>query len=450
MNKFHASTKVALLCGVALAMMACGANGAQSPLAAPPSPPLVAVQTPASEILFLSTQLNPVEEAGKMRKSILKDFPGKVLFEPNDNSFIYRQIKSILAERPDTAILIGALHGDLVKLHDDGSLQALDDVYARLAGRGFMGSLVNLCRLDGEHVYYIPWMQASYVMVASKKALEYLPPGVAVNSLTYGQLSAWAANIAARTGRKLLGLPAGEKGLMHRFLQGYLYPSFTGSTLVKFRSPQAVAMWQYFKELWEYVYPGSLNYSTMADPLLVGDVWIAWDHTARLMRVFQEKPDDFVAFPAPAGPKGRGFLAVVSGLAIPAQVRVPGDPELLIDYLTQGAIQQRTLLETGFFPVLDMTGPDQGGATAAGLSAAVRRQSTAADSIPVLLPVGLGEGNDAYNEVFMLAFSDIVLGGKDIAGTLQLSAQKLQAILDQANARAWQPDKADTRPVQIE
>ena len=42
---------------------------------------------------------------------------------------------------------------------------------------------------------------------------------------------------------------------MHRFFQGYLYPSFTGNTVRKFRSPEAVSMWEYFRKLWEEVNP---------------------------------------------------------------------------------------------------------------------------------------------------------------------------------------------------
>ena len=42
----------------------------------------------------------------------------------------------------------------------------------------------------------------------------------------------------------------------------------------------------------------------MQEPLLTGEVWVAFDHVARLADAFNQKPDDFVAFPAPAGPGG--------------------------------------------------------------------------------------------------------------------------------------------------
>ena len=31
---------------------------------------------------------------------------------------------------------------------------------------------------------------------------------------------------------------------------------------------------------------------------------------------FNERPNDFVAFPAPAGPTGRGFMPVIAGVAM--------------------------------------------------------------------------------------------------------------------------------------
>ena len=75
---------------------------------------------------------------------------------------------------------------------------------------------------------YVPWMQATYIMAASKKALQYLPEGAKLETLTYSQLGEWAANVQKATGQRVLGFPAGPTGLMARFLEGYLLPSYTG------------------------------------------------------------------------------------------------------------------------------------------------------------------------------------------------------------------------------
>ena len=88
--------------------------------------------------------------------------------------------------------------------------------------------------------------------------------------------------------------------------------------VTKFRSPEAEEGWNKFKELWQYTNPASTSYAFMQQPLLTGEVWVAFDHVARLADAFNQKPDDFVAFPAPAGPAGRGFMPVVAGIGIPS------------------------------------------------------------------------------------------------------------------------------------
>jgi multiple sugar transport system substrate-binding protein len=407
-------------------------------------------RVPASRITFLSTQMNPVEEAGKMRNVILKDFPGAVDFRPNDSGFVSDQVNETVRSDPSSSVLVGATHGELVSLYEKGALRPLDPTLAALTGRRFSPALLALCRLDGKDPYYVPWTQATYVMAANRKALRYLPKGATLDALTYDQLEQWAKAIADKTGVKALGFPAGNKGLMHRFFQGYLYPSFTASTLLRFRSADARAMWVYFKDLWRFVAPRSLTYSTMAEPLLTEDVWIAWDHTARLLKAFEEKPDAFVAFPAPVGPAGRGFMAVVAGLAIPSTAANTVDPGMLIDYLTDPVIQARTMRETGFLPVVELGVEVAVPRQFAALKAAVEKQTDSSGAVPTLLPIGLGDRGTDYNNMFMLTFSEIVLEGKDIAGTLDANAAALQAIVNKVNARCWLPDVSDKRPCVLE
>lgn len=407
-------------------------------------------EKPTSSITFLSTQMNPVEEAGKMRNFILKDFPGSVDFKPNDSSFLYLQIDSLLKRNSSASILIGALHGDLVTLYEKDALQPIDSIYSNLKKRNFSENLLKLSRLNDKDMFYIPWMQASFVMIANKKALAYLPPGANLDELTYDQLALWSKTIFEKTGVRALGFPAGGKGLMHRFFQGYLYPSFTASTLLKFRGNDAKKMWEYFRDLWQYVQPSSLVYSTMADPLIAGDVWIAWDHTARLVKIFEDRPDDFIAFPAPVGPKGRGFMPVISGLAIPKSIVNIQNQALLIDYLTQVPIQNRTLAETGFFPVVASVTDSGIPYSLRGLCLSVDTQANSPESIPTLLPIGLGEHGDDFNNYYMLTFSEIVLDGKDITTVLNANAAELQKIITSENAKCWLPDRSNERPCKIE
>ena len=48
---------------------------------------------------------------------------------------------------------------------------------------------MTLGKLGTAQQLYIPWMQATYIMAANKKALPYLPAGADINALTYEQLA---------------------------------------------------------------------------------------------------------------------------------------------------------------------------------------------------------------------------------------------------------------------
>ena len=56
----------------------------------------------------------------------------------------------------------------------------------------------------------------------------------------------------------------------------------------------------------------------MQDPLQSGEVLVAWDHVARITSAVRDHPNDYVVFPAPAGPQGP---------RVPAGARRPRDPE---------------------------------------------------------------------------------------------------------------------------
>ena len=124
---------------ILLLIVSCDKRNVDGPKESIQSKNFVFPGKPTSDIIFLSTQMNPLKEAGKMRDVILKDFPGKVDFRPNDNSYRFRQIKSVLLSNPSEAILIGALHGDLVKLYEENALQPLNDIFSGLEKEGVFG-----------------------------------------------------------------------------------------------------------------------------------------------------------------------------------------------------------------------------------------------------------------------------------------------------------------------
>jgi multiple sugar transport system substrate-binding protein len=394
----------------------------------------------AQDVLFLSTQLRPVEEATKMRQAILKG-AGPVAFvvEEPPQFTVRMQAETDAGKR--TVSLVGALHGEIGPLVPMGALQPIDDVAAKLAGRGIPASLMQLGKLGSPTQQYIPWMQATYVMAAHKSALAHLPAGADVNALTYDQLAAWARAATEKTGKRALGFPAGPKGLMHRFFQGYFYPSFTGGVVSPFKSADAEAGWAKLKELWQHVNPNSTSYDFMQEPLLAGEVLIAFDHIARLKDALAAKPNDFVTFPAPAGPKGRGYMPVVAGLAIPKGAPNRAGAVTVIEHLTRPETQLVTAGEVGFFPVVKAELPATLSPGVKLLASAVGATSGAKDALPSLLPIGLGAKGGEFNKVYMDAFQRIVLRGEPIKDVLAAQAKVLDALMQETKAPCWAPDK---------
>jgi multiple sugar transport system substrate-binding protein len=406
--------------------------------------PTTAVSTGAvSDAIFFSTQFVPVEEQEKFR-TILQTGGFDVTGSEEG------PLLDILLSGSGQVDVVGALHGTFPPLARADAMQNMIDIADDLsATREFAPAYLETGLLGTQDfLYYVPWMQATYIMAANKQALEYLPSGADINALTWEQLGEWCQNLLDQTGNQLCGVP--HAGLFHRFLEGYLWPSYTGGMVSNFQSQEAMDMLTWVRDsLWPTINPESINYEFMQEPLLAGDVWVAFDHTARLLDAFNQKPDDFVAFPAPSGSAGLGFMPVVVGLGIPTDAPHPEAAKELIDFLTRPDIQGTVLKDLGFFPVV--TGVDFSGLPAgvALEAAAVTAQSGAANALPALLPVGLGERGGEINQIFRNAFDRVVLNGEDIQTVLNEEGANMQALMDETGAPCWAPDPASTGPCQV-
>lgn len=401
-------------------------------------------------LVLISTQFAPVQEAEKMRSAVLAGFGRKVEFLGEEQGPFEDRIRAEAKAGKGSVAVIGGQHGDLVGLAADGLLTDLSDLTRELAGRGFNPDYLELAKVGGDTPVYVPWSQASYLMAARKEAVDLLPQGADVNALTYDQLTAWAQRIRQEEGSGRLGFPAGEMGLLHRFFQGYSYPSFTGALNTRFASPDAERMWQWMRDAWALANPQSTGYAFMQEPLQAGEVWVAWDHQARLIEALRASADDFVAFPAPTGPKGLGFMPVVTGLAIPKTAPDADAAKDLIRYLTDPKQTATVARELGFFPATaEQQLPEDLDAGIRAQADAVAAQSTSEDAVASLLPVGLRDQSNPYNDVFRTSFDGIVLKRGDIGRVLAAKAKELQAVLDSVKAPCWRPDPESSGTCQV-
>jgi multiple sugar transport system substrate-binding protein len=221
--------------------------------------------------------------------------------------------------------------------------------------------------------------------------------------------------------------------------------------VTKFRSPEAAEMLRFMRDdLWTTVNPEAINYEFMNEPLLSGEVWVAFDHVARLKPAFDERPDDFIAFPAPAGPAGRGFMPVVAGLGIPYTAPNPDESEALIRFMLSPETQAEVLSQLGFYPVIGGVDTSSLPAGVALELGAVDATINAPDAIPSLLPIGLGSRGGELNQIYRDAFSRVVINGEDIQTVLDEQAEVLQTLLDETAAPCWQPDPPSEGACQVE
>ena len=426
---------------------ACWAPDPSSEGPCPVKAPGSALVAEPVRVTFFSTQFVPVEEQEKFRAILNK--AGFDVTGSEEGPLLDLVIAEAQAGR-GTVDVVGALHGTFPPLQKANAMVNLIDLAEDLsANRSFAPAFLETGLLGtADTLYYVPWMQATYIMAAHKDALAYLPAGADINTLTWQQLGAWCQAINEGEGKPLCGLP--HAGLFHRFLQGYMWPAFTGGMVSQFQSQEAEAMLTWLRDdLWPYVNPESINYSFMQEPLLAGDVWVAFDHTARLLDAFNQKPDDFVAFPAPSGPKGLGFMPVVVGLGIPKTAPNPENAAALIDYLTRPGVQEQILRELGFFPVVGGVNTSRLPAGVAIELAAVTAQANAPNALPALLPVGLGARGGEINQIFRNAFDRVVLNGENVTTVLQQEARNLQALMNETGAACWAPDPPSDGPCQV-
>lgn len=388
----------------------------------------------------VSTQMRPVEEAAKVRSVLLKDAPDAVNFIPEDGATYFTRMKAELGAAQGKVHATIALDGELAPVDQIGGLADLDTLMKSLsATREFSPAAVALGKFGGKNQRFVPLMTNTFQMAAHKKALPYLPKGADIQALTYEQLTAWGKAMKEATGESKIGFPAGPKGLMHRYFQASFYPSHTGGIVRTFKNADAEKGWAGLRELWNYVNPRSTSYGFMEEPLASGEVWVAFDHTARLMSALNAKPEEFVVFPAPAGAKGRGYMPVMVGMSIPKNTPDRAAAERVIDHMTKPATQALIMKEIGFFPVVK--------ADLGQLSPGIRLASegmtavfSAKDRVASQLPVHLGAKGGEFNKVYVDTFTRIVLRKEDIKTVLAEQSTVLNEVLAQAGAPCWAPD----------
>jgi len=397
-----------------------------------------------AKVFFASTQMTPSEERAFLL-SKLSEFTKETGIDVELLNLGYADILArVEAEQKTGKVklgLIADLQGGLYILASKGYLMDLSEF--KLPDRTFL--LEKYAYADGKKIF-IPWLQATYVMVVNKEAFKYLPKGLTEDDVKYGTekwtyeaLFEWVENIMKKTGKYPLGFPMAPGGLWHRFLHGYIYPSFTGAQAIKFDSVRALEMWEYLKKLMKYVHPASSTWDKMDEPLMRGEVLIAWDHTARIKQAIISMPDKFCVVPVPRGPMGRGYIIVLVGLAVPKNAPSMDQVKKLIDYLTTPEVQVAILKNVGFFPIIkEAAGAIPEGALKV-LAEGVLNQSATKDGIVSFIP-NLGPKGGEFTGTYREAFRRIVMEGEDPAKVVKELGEKIRRMFKETGSALPEPD----------
>ncbi|MCG8350650.1 MAG: hypothetical protein MI924_23010, partial [Chloroflexales bacterium] len=125
-------------------------------------------------VVFFSTQFTPVEEQEKFR-AILQE-GGFDVTASEEGPLLDVIIAGQQASQGDIDV-IGALHGTFPPLaRQDAMMNVIDVAEDLLDTRDLTQAYLETGLLGADdYLYYVPWMQATYIMAAHKDALQYLP-----------------------------------------------------------------------------------------------------------------------------------------------------------------------------------------------------------------------------------------------------------------------------------
>ena len=404
-----------------------------------------AAATAVSQPVFFSTNAQPLTEVQVVHEQVLAALPSGVDYQMTDREAWLARVRAEVAAGHGSIGLLAAMHADVAAVSD--GLADLNTI--GIDTEEVAPSLMKLGRLGTGEQKYVPWMHSSYLMAANVKALDYLPAGTELDTLTYDGLLAWIRALAEATGDPKFGLPAGGPGHFRRFVQGYLLPAYTGATVTQFRSDAAVEAWEMLRNLWAVTNTGSSNYFSMQAPLLTEEVWIAWDHAVRLSDAFNQRPGDFVAFPAPAGPAGRPFMTMIAGLAVPATTTDSQTAASIIATMLAPETQIATLRATNYFPVVDVDFPVDLPPAVRATGAAIQRMVSAPDALPVVPPPDFVDLTYRFSDVYVETFDRILYRGEDIRTVLDSEAENLRRVMNEPGVPCWAPDPPSLGPCPV-
>jgi multiple sugar transport system substrate-binding protein len=315
---------------------------------------------PAEQEFFINEILVPFEEETGIR----------VTFQVVKGTDMFDRLTAQQATGHVTTDLILAFNGRFAWYTDEGWTEPLDTVTDAWDDRTILSAFDGTAVVDGTR-FFVPISADVYLTIANNKALDYLPEGADIDTLTYEQYADWAVAVAAGEGEGkvcITGIP--QKMWIYQFSTSalaYGLPA-AGSPEPAFpnvNSEAAAMAWEQWAKIGagNGFMPTILNVDNCTDYLMREEAWLSVTHNARVGQVYASNETQFTVGPAPFGSEGVGTIAGAHGLAIVKGSENFDEAALLLEYLTRPEIQVKLNKGTGgFLPVvaeaLDYLGDD--------------------------------------------------------------------------------------------
>lgn len=223
--------------------------------------------------------------------------------------------------------------GDMTKYISNGYVQSLNSV---LEGMDItiLPAFNDSTSADGE-TYYIPISADVYLVIASNKALPYLPEGVDLNAITWEQYKDWAIAIAEGEGTAKTAMPAMPvKSMVYEI--GGIGLSY-GAGFAEINSEPMKQVWGLVGEMIaaKAIVETSFSYGDPVDLMKAEEAWLSFAHMGPVGQVYASAPAQFTIAPAPAGPVGNGSIAGAWGMGITAGTEKLEAAQAFIEYMAR-------------------------------------------------------------------------------------------------------------------
>lgn len=203
-------------------------------------------------------------------------------------------------------------------------------------------------KLNGK-TYYIPVSADVYLLVANNKALDYIPDGATIETLTWDQYKDWAVAMAKGEGEAKVTIPAEPiKAIVYQM--GGVGLSY-GASFPEINTDGMKSTWALIGEMMAEgaVLDTSFNYNNPVDQMKSEEAWLSFYHMVQVGDIYSSAPAQFVVGPAPAGPVGNGTIAGAWGVGITAGTEKAEAAEQFVRFLTRKDILYKISAGTGGF-----------------------------------------------------------------------------------------------------